>query len=160
MCGLGHIDEVMGVGSLTETCRCKGSKPRWSLVESFRRFNKFRLLSGPGNLEREIMHPGYIVPHLERAHKEPVSLFRVCRYVAEVNLCGSGVLRRDSGAFITAGCLLGRLYLGCKSRALILSPEQALGVSLDCYKTVGSWHFDLEISIMWDYIEAREGCAP
>ena len=58
-----------------------GTRPRSSRSDMLMRF---WLLGGLGNLECEIMHPGDIVPHPERVRKEPISLFRVRWYVAEL----------------------------------------------------------------------------
>jgi hypothetical protein len=84
------------------------------------------------------MHPGGIVPHVERARKEPISLFRVWGYVAKVDLCSLHLLRRASGAFITVNRLHGRLYLSCESRGLLLHLELAHSITIDCDNTVGS----------------------
>ena len=39
---------------------------------------------------------------------------------------------------------------------MLLGTEGAFRVSIDCYDTAWSGHLDLEISIVWHYIESSE----
>ena len=98
--------------------------------------------------------PGYVVPLPRGARKDPVSLFRVREYVPEVEWRGPCTLYGAGGAVVTAGCLRGRLYLGREDRGLLLRPEKAFSVIIDCNNTIRSWHFELEVSEMRDCVEA------
>ena len=106
------------------------------------------------------MHPGDIMPLPREAHEEPVPLLRVGRCLSEVDWRSPRTFRRVGGAFTATGGFLGCLYLGCESRGLLFRLERAFGVTIYCDNAVGSRHFKIEVSIMWDCVEVCEGRAP
>ena len=48
------------------------------------------------------------------------------------------------------------LYFGRKGRSMFFHTEGAVCVSVDCYNPVRSWHFELEVCIVWYRIESSK----
>ena len=46
------------------------------------------------------------------------------------------------------------LYFCREGRSVLLRMERALCVSINCYNPARSWHFELEVCIMWYRIES------
>ena len=52
------------------------------------------------------------------------------------------------------------LYFCCQGRGVLLGTEGAFRVSIDCYYTAWSGHLELEISVVWHFIESSECSSP
>ena len=48
------------------------------------------------------------------------------------------------------------MYFCCKGRGVLLSPEGALRISIDCYNTARSGHLELKVGIVWHRIETSK----
>ena len=48
----------------------------------------------------------------------------------------------------------------CEGRSVLLRAERALCVSINCYNPAKSWHFELEVCIMWYRIESANAVRP
>ena len=48
------------------------------------------------------------------------------------------------------------LHFCCKGSGVLLRTERAFCVSINCYNPARSWHFELEVCIMWYRVESGE----
>ena len=67
-----------------------------------------------------------------------------------VSLDGVRVLYRRMGYLPK----MGPLYIHREGHSVLLRMERALCVSINCYNPARSWHFELEVCIMWYRIES------
>ena len=65
------------------------------------------------------------------------------------------------------GCLYGRcrrlpiiivVEFGRQGQRMFLSSEGMLRVAVDSNDPLGAWHFELEVCVVWDGVEASERC--
>ena len=45
------------------------------------------------------------------------------------------------------------MYFRCESRRMLLRSERAFGVSIDRNDSSRAWHLELEVCVVWHYIE-------